>query len=182
MQKFIRSPFLTVSILVLVIALSIFIFFINPSKIVYVDSGRLLTGYKAMVQAKAEFEKKQASWQANVDSLTNDVQEAIKKYEKTVALGTDKEKQLAKEFINSKQKDLYNYQNAIKQNAGQEEQKLTQGLFSTVNAYLLRYGKKHGYKLILIANNGNIGYADDGLDITDKIVEDLNKEYGTVVK
>jgi outer membrane protein len=181
MQKYIRSPFIILLLIAAVIALFVYTFFFNSSKIVYVDSGRLLSGYKAMVQAKAAFEKKQAAWNANVDSLTNDVQEAIKKYEKTTAMGTDKEKQMAKEFITSKQKDLYNYQNAIKQNAGQEEQKLTQGLFATVNAYLVRYGKKHGYKLILIASNGNIGYADESIDITDKIIEDLNNEYSPAV-
>jgi Skp family chaperone for outer membrane proteins len=46
----------------------------------------------------------------------------------------------------------------------------------------LRYGKKHGYKMILIAANGNIAYADADMDITDKIVEELNKEYSVPVK
>jgi Skp family chaperone for outer membrane proteins len=46
-----------------------------------------------------------------------------------------------------------------------------------VNAFLMRYGKKHGYKMILIAANGNIAYADPSMDITDQIVEALNNEY-----
>lgn len=176
MILFIRKNILTVILAFLVLFLFLYSLFFQ-SKIVYVDSSKLLNGYKAMVQAKAEFEKKQSSWKSNIDSLTNDVQDAIKKYEKSIALGSDNEKKLAKELIGAKQKGLYDYQNAIKQNAGQEEQRLTQSVFSTVNAYLLRYGKKHGYKMILIASNGNIGYAADELDITDKIVEELNKEY-----
>jgi outer membrane protein len=67
-------------------------------------------------------------------------------------------------------------------NAGAEEQRLSQSVLTTVNAYLLRYGKKHGYKMILIAANGNIAYADADMDITDKIVEELNKEYSVPVK
>ncbi len=157
-------------------------FLFSKSTIAYVDSGKLLTGYKAMVEARAEFDKKQKTWQSNIDSLTQDVQEAIKKYEKTAAMGTPNEKQLSRELIGSKQKQLYDYQNAIKQNAGQEEQRLTQNVLSTVNAYLLRYGKKHGYKMILIAANGNIAYADPSVDITDVIVEQLNKEYAVPVK
>jgi len=52
-----------------------------------------------------------------------------------------------------------------------------QGALSTVNAYLLRYGKKHRYKVILIAANGNIAYADERIDLTDDVVESLNREY-----
>lgn len=135
-----------------------------------------------MVEARSEFEKKKKTWEGNIDSLTREVQSAITKYEKTAAAGTTNEKQLSRELINGKQKQLYEYQNAIKQNASQEEQRLTQNVLTTVNTYLLRYGKKQGYKMILIAANGNIAYADPSMDITDKVVEQLNKEYAVPAK
>jgi outer membrane protein len=159
-----------------------YILFFYKSKVVYVDSGKLLSGYKGMVEATKEFDKKRIAWQANIDTLTKGVQDAIKKYEKDMALGTPKEKELSKQLIQTKQKELMDYQSAIKQNASQEESRLNQQVFSTVNAYLLRYGKKHDYKMILIASNGNIAYADPSTDITDKVVEDLNKEYAVAVK
>src|SRR5687768_18170236 len=89
--------FLTAILTVLVIFLLLSFYVFSPNKIAYVDSARLLNGYKAMVEARKEFDKKQATWQANVDTLTNDVQNAIKTYEKSAALGTEKERQLAKE-------------------------------------------------------------------------------------
>jgi outer membrane protein len=181
-MKFIRANALALlSLLISLCVICYFSFFAN-NKIMYVDSGKLLTGYKAMVAARAAFDKKQDAWKNNVDSLTNDVEDAIKAYSKTLALGNDKGKQIAKDLITARQKVLYDYQNAIKQNAGQEEQKLTKDVYATINAYLLRYGKEHGYKLILIASNGNIGYADESIDITDKIVDDLNKDYSVPVK
>jgi outer membrane protein len=164
-----------------VFCLLYFIVFAN-TKIVYVDSNKLMNGYKGMIEARKEYERKHSTWQANVDSLARDVQDAIKKYSKDLALGTEKEKQLSKELIQRRQKELYDYQNAIKQNAQQEEDRLNQGVYNTVNAFLLRYGKRHGYKMILIASNGNIGYADPSMEITDQIVEDLNKEYAVPAK
>ena len=179
----ISSAKLLITLLTLcVIFLLVNTFFFSHSSIAYVDSAKLLNGYNAMVQARSEFEKKQKTWEANIDSLTLDVQNAIKKYEKTAATGTDKEKQLSRELITGKQKQLYDYQNAIKQNASQEEQRLTQNVLTTVNTYLLRYGKKNGFKMILIAANGNIAYADPGMDITDRVVEQLNKEYAVAPK
>jgi outer membrane protein len=152
------------------------------TKIVYVDSQKLLDGYKGMIEARKEYDKKREVWQSNIDTLTKDVQDAIKGYSKNLAAGTEKEKQLSHELIQSKQKELMAYQNAIKQNAQQEQDRLNQQVATTVNAFLLRYGKKNGYKMILVAANGNIAYADPSMEITDKIVEALNKEYAVPVK
>ena len=182
-MRFSRTTSLLTGLLVVSIVfilLQAFVFHHND--IVYVDSAKLMDGYKGMIEARKEYEKKHSAWQANVDTLTKDVQDAIKKYSKDLALGSDKEKQLSKELIQSKQKELYDYQNAVKQNAAQEEDRLNKNVFSTVNAYLIRYGKKNGYKMILIAANGNIAYADPSMEITDKIVEDLNKEYSVPEK
>ena len=167
---------LTISVL-----LAVYVLFFFKSRVAYVDSGKLLGGYKAMVEAKKQFEKKQSVWQANIDTLTRDVQDAIKTYENNPK-GTPTEKKLAMQLVNTKQKQLYDYQNAIKQKSSEEEQRLTQDVLTTVNNYLLRYGKSHGYRMILIAANGNIAYADADMDITDKVVDDLNKEYSVPVK
>jgi outer membrane protein len=175
------------ALLSILLVISILFFFLqgfvfHSKDIVYVDSQKLMNGYKGMVEARKDFEKKRSAWQANIDTLTRDVQNAIKKYSKDQALGSPKEKELSKALIQSKQKELYDYQNAIKQNASQEEERVNQEIFTTINTYLSRYGKKNGYKMILIAANGNIAYADPSMEITDKIVEDLNREYSVPAK
>lgn len=182
MRKPFASNVLLWSSLLLSLFLLVYVFFFSSTRVVYIDSGKLLTGYKGMVEARKEYDKKAALWQSNVDTLAKEVQDAIKKYEKDLALGTPKEKQLSKDLIENKQKQLADYQNATRQNASQEEGRLNQQVLSTVNAFLGRYGKKHNYKMILIAANGNIAYADPSMDITDKIVEELNKEYAVPVK
>ncbi|HSZ86271.1 MAG TPA: OmpH family outer membrane protein [Puia sp.] len=171
---------------VLVVSVILFVLFQSFSTarntIVYVDSEKLLNGYKGMMDARAEFEKKRSVWQTNIDSLTKEVKDAIAKYSKNLSFSTEKEKELSRELIQTKQKELNDYQSAIKENAGQEEARLNHQVFSTVNAYLERFGKKHKFKMVLIASNGNIAYADPAIDITDVIVEELNKEYATPAK
>jgi outer membrane protein len=68
--------FLTAVLTVLVIFLLLFFNVFSPNKIEYVDSAKLLNGYKAMVEARKEFDAKQATWQANSDTFTNDMQNA----------------------------------------------------------------------------------------------------------
>lgn len=170
-----RITIALLSLSVVFICLQAFVF--HRNELVYVDSAKLLNGYKGMIEARKEFEKKNSVWKANIDTLTADVKNAITKYSKDLAYGTDKEKSLSKELIQNKQRELYDYQTATKQNASQEEDRLNQQVFTTINAFLQNYGKKSHFKLILVASNGNIAYADPGMDITDKIISELNTEY-----
>jgi outer membrane protein len=184
MKRLPSNPSIIVSGISLFASVFTLLYFIAfpVNRVAYVDSAKLLNGYNGMIEARKEYDKKRSTWQSNIDTLTRDVEDAIKKYSKDQALGTDKEKQLAKDLIQTKQKQLMDYQNAIKQNASQEQDRLNQSVLTTVNTFLLRYGKKHGYKMVLIAANGNIAYADPSMEITDQVVEELNKEYATPTK
>lgn len=176
-----RNP-RTARILIIVLSVVSFLLilgliYISKSKIVYVDSNKLLAGYKGMVNARAEYSKKEISWKSNIDTLTLDVKNAMRKYNEILVNGTDKEKKMAKDLIGIKQKELYDYQNAIKQNASEEQNRINEQVLSTINTFLDSYGRKHHYKFILIAANGNIGYADKSSDITSDVVDALNKDF-----
>jgi outer membrane protein len=180
MSKHLRLILEAVIIVLLIVVLSFQLF--RKEKMAYVDSAKLLSNYKAMTDARKDFETKSKQWQANIDTLMQDVQRAIHQYEKDAVQGSEKEKKMARELIANKQKQMQDYQRAIQQNAQQEEARLNQEVISQVNSFLMEYGKEHHYKLILVASNGNIAYADAGLDITDDIVNQLNKSYKVPVK
>ncbi|MBE9585996.1 OmpH family outer membrane protein [Mucilaginibacter sp. JRF] len=147
-------------------------------RIAYVDSSKVLNEFKGSEKAKKDFQTKAKAWQANIDTMTNEVKASIGNYEKTLAGMSAKEQSMAKELIRSKQKQMSDYQQAIQDNARQEDAKLTQTVVTQINSFLTRYGKKHNYKMILIANqSGTIAYAREGLDITDEVVKELNDEY-----
>ncbi|MCO5950590.1 OmpH family outer membrane protein [Mucilaginibacter flavidus] len=153
--------------------------FVKNDKIAYVDSARILNEYKGSKDAKKAYEIKAKRWQANIDTLTNEVKTAIQKYEKSLATLTPKEQELSKELIKGKERSLNDYQRAIQQNAKEEDGKLTQQVVTEINAFLIKYGKEHNYKLILIANqSGTIAYAREGLDISTGVIEELNKQFG----
>jgi len=156
----------------------LFNFFFKNDKVAYVDSAKILNEYKGSAEAKKVYQEKAKVWQANIDTLTNEVKGAIQKYEKSIATMSKKEQDLSKQLIQAKQKQLSDYQNGIQNNAKQEDGKLTQSIVTQINAFLTRYGKQHNYKLILIANqSGTIAYAREGLDITTEVIEQLNNEY-----
>lgn len=150
----------------------------SSNKVVYVDSQKLVNGYQGMLDARKVYQQKATAWKANIDTLANEVQQQIFKYEKESSKMTQKERELSTELIRTKQKQLGEYQQAMNAQAQQEDSKMTTDVLVQVNAYLKKYGESNGYKIILAATEyGNLAYADEALDITEEVLNGLNKEY-----
>lgn len=155
-----------------------FLLYHQPPVIAYVDSAKMLNGYRAMIDGRKSFQKKALVWQANVDTLAAGLQKSIKEYERKSVIMPPNERKLFQQVLSGKQKQLADYQRAVQQKGRDEEAKSNEKIVTVVNAFLARYGKEHGYDLILIASSaGTIAYARPGLDLTEQVVTELNKEY-----
>ena len=131
-----------------------------------------------MQDAKKEYQKKVAVWKSNSDTLMAEWKNELKAYEKEHKNMTKKERELKEELLRNKQAQINQYQEAIKQKSHDEEQVLSQTAVNAINDYIKDYGKKHGYKYIIGATGqGNLLYANEDNNLTDIIIEGLNKEY-----
>lgn len=146
--------------------------------IVYVDAIKLVNGYTGMKEARKAYEAKATVWKSNLDSLKVELEGKIKDYQSKQASLSAKEKQLTEELLKTKEEQLINYQQAIAEKVQKEDQELSAQVLAKVNDYIKRYGESKGYEIIMAATQyGNIVYSDKGKDITDRVLEGLNKEY-----
>jgi outer membrane protein len=159
---------------VLFIALFAIVFFRNE-KIAYIDTSKLMEKSKEIQALKKQSQIEADKMKANSDTLMSEFQEALKKYEKELAGMTSKEKQLTAQMLETKRNQIMQYQQAIQQKSQQDEQQKTQTILVNINKYISDYGKDKGYKIIFATTNGNIAYADQGMDITEEIIEGINK-------
>ncbi|MBN1183845.1 MAG: OmpH family outer membrane protein [Bacteroidales bacterium] len=155
------------------------IFFMGRTmKVVYVDNNVLMTKYEGMIDARKEYEKKVATWQANSDTLVSEWERELKAYEKERSGMSAKERELKEQLLSNKQQQISQYQQAVQMKAKEEEQKMTQTVLNVVNEYMIKYGKKHGYSYIMGATGmGNIVYAYEKHDITEEVLKGLNEMY-----
>lgn len=154
------------------------LYFFRDNRVVYVDSLKLMNGYAGMQEARKSYQQKAAAWKANIDTLTSELQRLIMRHEKETARMTSKEQQLSEELIRSKQNQLRQYQQATNSQAQEQDARMTADVVNEVNAFLKKYGEEKGYTIIMAATEyGNIAYADEDLDITDEVLEKLNKQY-----
>lgn len=152
--------------------------FNQGSEIAYVDINKLMDGYKRTEKVRADFEKKAKTLNANVDSLISDWQNELKIYEKERSSMSKKELELKQELLGNKQQQIGNYQEAIQKQIQEEDQKATQTVINDINDFVKEYGKNKGYYMILGASGtGNIMYANDPADLTEEVLEGLNKDF-----
>ncbi|HEY5750761.1 MAG TPA: OmpH family outer membrane protein [Chryseolinea sp.] len=145
--------------------------------IVYVDAVKLVNGYKGMQQARKDYEAKASAWKANVDSLKIELEAKIKDYQKDHDRLSAKERALTEDLLRVKQEQFMNYQQVISEKIQKEDQELTTKVLGRVNDYIKRYGEEKGYEIIMAATQyGNIVYSKSDKDITEKVLEGLNKE------
>lgn len=145
---------------------------------VYVDINKLIEGYKRTVQVREDFKVKATQMQSNVDSIVKGWQAELQDYEKTRSKMTKKELALKQELLSNKQQQVNNYQEAVKRQLADEDQKNTQTILNDINDYVKTYGKDHGYAIIFGATgSGNIMYASEGTDLTEDVLGALNKDF-----
>ena len=175
-----QSKLLIILLSVFLLASLTYAFVIQPGggKVVYVETGVLLERYDGMKTARMLIDAKNKEFSAGVDSLINLFQEDLKAYEKNRKKMSDKERELKEELLRVRQQQVGNYQQAMQKKAKESEQSLTQTQINRINEFLKSYGKAKGYKYILGANgSGNVVYAEDHLNITEDVLEGLNKQY-----
>ncbi|MBW1296613.1 OmpH family outer membrane protein [Aquimarina litoralis] len=169
---------LPIAIIALAIAAASFFYLQSSSDLVYVDVNKLLDGYKRTKIVKAEFDEKAKTMKSNVDSLLADWQKELKTYEKERSSLSEKELELKQQLLGNKQQQINNYQQAVQKQLQEEDKKVTQTVINDINDFVKEYGKKNGHKVIFGATgNGTIMYGEEGADLTDKVLEELNAEF-----
>jgi outer membrane protein len=152
--------------------------FSNNYNVVYVDSSKVINSYEGMITARKEFQAKVATWKANIDTLTKEITNETARYARSRSKLSSREQELTQKLVESKRQQLAQYQQAISEKANQEDAAATRKIIDEINAYIKSYGEQNGYTIVLAATEyGNIAYAKEYLDITDKVIEGLNNKY-----
>jgi outer membrane protein len=129
---------------------------------------------KEMQALKKQSDKEGEILKANEDTLMAEFQNELKRYEKDLTKMSTKEKQLSTQLLETKRNQILQYQQATQQKSQQNMQQKSQTVLVNINKYISEYGKEKGYKIIFATTNGNIAYADQGIDITEEIIKKIN--------
>jgi outer membrane protein len=147
-------------------------------KIGYIDSIKIFGEYSETQEAEKTYKKEVEVWKAKATRMEQQIAK-LQDEIKAQSLMLSEEKQKEKKLELDQQ--MQEYQQYMKDTFGDEglaakrNKELTQPIIEKINKILEKLGQDEGYTLIFDAANANIVYADKALDLTDRVLEELNK-------
>lgn len=150
----------------------------NAEEIVYYDSNRVLESSKDLQDAQKNLENDINTWEQEIEEVENDIQELKDEYErkKLTLLESGRQEALQKiaemeELRDDKIEEIYGENGRIIN----RNDELLQPIMEKLNAILEKIAVDNNYSMILDAASGAVGYAKNKLDITDDIIDEMDK-------
>ncbi len=150
-------------------------------KIGYINSETLRKEYGAFKDAQAQFDKEVSGWQNEAASMEKELVDLQSELEQQSLLLSEEKKHEREMVIDQKKKEYQQYLADIFGTGGRAERRnseLTAPLLEKINQALVDIAQSEGYDLILDVAGGNIAYIDENLDITDKLLAELEGKVG----
>jgi outer membrane protein len=155
-------------------------------KIAYVEIDSLLANYNFCKDLNELMIKKEENIRTTLNEkgkkLDADAKEFQRKYENNGFASQDRAQQ-EYQRIQKQQADLQALQEKLSNELANENQQNSLQLRDSINSFLKEYNKDKGYDLI-ISNTGfdNLLYANPAYNITQEIIDGLNKRYNPGTK
>lgn len=140
-------------------------------KLGYVDLGRLFNEYAKTKDYDKTLSDRQGAYDSERDKKVNE----IKQFQDKMNLLSDKEKETKKTELETKVKALQDFDREKQTDIRKEFNERKTELIKDIDNTIKQYAEKEGYTLIFTETG--VAYNAENLDITDKILEKLNKGY-----
>jgi outer membrane protein len=151
----------------------------DGKRIVFVNSDSLLTNYQFYKDAQKEFENKGYRLQVDLGQKEQSLQAELQAIQQRASAMTQAELQAADMMLKKKGAQLQQYSQQKQAELGQEQAKKNEQLYNNIRDYISKTNKANKYEFVLGYSKvgGGILFADASVDVTQKIIEGLNKEY-----
>jgi outer membrane protein len=151
----------------------------DGKRIVFVNSDSLLTNYQFYKDAQKEFENKGYRLQVDLGQKEQSLQAELQAIQQRASAMTQAELQAADMTLKKKGAELQQYSQQKQAELGQEQAKKNEELYNNIRDYISKTNKANKYEFVLGYSKvgGGILFADASVDVTQKLIEGLNKEY-----
>jgi outer membrane protein len=158
-------------------------FLFSDEKIGFIDSDKVINGYKGISILRDKYKKLVDDWEKEAEEKKIEIINLKKELEEQDIMLSLEAKKKKKEEIEFKESE---YENFLKDIWGENGKSITKHeeilkpLIEEISNILEKIGEEEGYSLIFDISKGDIVYAKTGLDITDLVLYEINKEFTVV--
>ena len=149
-------------------------------KIAFVEVDSLMTQYNFAKDYSVTLQKKSNNARNTLTQKGNQLQAAVNNFQQKLqsnGFQSREQAQGVQAAIERQQRDLQELQARLEGELANETQKFNEALRDSLNNFLASYNKDKNYDLILSKAGDNILYANRKFDITQDVINGLNKRY-----
>ncbi len=148
--------------------------------IAYVDVDTLMTKYVFWQDNLTKLEEKSAEYAKTLESRGQSLQQAAMQFQEKIQTGvitTEKEALRQQENLQRQQENLQKLEEELMLKLTEEQNTYSKALRDSISNFLAEYNKAKKFTMIISKSGDNILYADSALNITNEVVNGLNKRY-----
>lgn len=149
-------------------------------KIGYIDSARIFAEYRATRDIEAQLNEELRTWQGEESAMLGEIQRLEADLESQGLMLSDEAREAKQAEIDRKRREYEEYVQEVWGPGGLLEQRnldLTQPIIERINVAVEKIAGAEHYTMVLDIADGFVVYAVAGLDVTGKVLEELNREF-----
>ena len=153
---------------------------VSGMKIAYIEVDSLMTQYDFAKDYSVTLQKKSNNARNTLTQKGNQLQAAVNNFQQKLQNnGFQSREQAAgvQTAIERQQRDLQELQARLENELANETQKFNMALRDSLNNFLTSYNKDKKFDMILSKSGDNILFANKKFDITQDVINGLNKRY-----
>jgi outer membrane protein len=146
-------------------------------KIGFIDSERIFAEYAGTQEAQAEFNSELEQWTRDLEERKRALEQLQEDYQTQSLILSEPKRLEREEEIQRKRSELDAFAQEIwgpNGRVAKRNEELTRPIIERIRQVLEGIGSSEGFSIIFDATDGNVVYADDALDLTDRVLAELN--------
>ena len=158
--------------------LTVSLVYAESQNIVYIDSERIMTESQDTQEAQQMYQSEQKEWDKEIADLEEQIDKLNTEYESKKMILTESGKAEAQEKINQlleKRKQKIQEIYGDKGLAMQRNAELLEPILEKLRNVIEKVAVENNYDMVLDVASGAVRYAKPKLDITDQVIEEMNK-------
>ncbi len=153
-------------------------------KLGYVDSERVIERYEKAGDAKKELKESIDRFEARAESLKTEYENARAEFESQQVTLSEEGKRQKRAEVDRLKRAWDGYLAEVYGKGGRIDQRnreLIAPIVAQMDSAVARIAVRDGFSFIIDAAKTPVVYAAEGLDVTEAVIEELNREYAPVV-
>ena len=149
-------------------------------KIAFVHTDSVINKYDFFKKKSEEITEKGKKLDSDLQARAKGFEQEVAMFQQTGGNLTQNQIRAKQDELMQKEQNLISYRNNLMQELSADESKLLNEVYEQVQEFMKEYANENGIDLILSHTRGGaIWYGTDAIDVTESVIDGLNKKYNT---